>query len=59
MTGILSMIHTPSTSAASLVPLTRFLILWSATSRAWSGEPWLDFSSMLNGENSRSSVATR
>lgn len=52
MTGILSMIHTPSASAASLVSSTRFLIFWSATSRAWSGEPWLGFSSMLNGENS-------
>ena len=48
---------TPSFSAASLVPSTRFLIFWKATSRAKSGEPWLGFSSMLNGEKPQSSVA--
>ena len=34
----------------------RLGFLLKATSRAWSGEPWLGFSSMLNGENPQSSV---
>ena len=34
-----------------------WLIFWKATSRAKSGEPWLGFSSMLNGEKPQSSVA--
>jgi hypothetical protein len=29
----------PSFPAASLVPVTRFVIFWNATSRAKSGEP--------------------
>ena len=46
----------PSFSAASRVPSTRFLIFCQAVSRAKSGEPWLGFSSMLNGEKPQSSV---
>ena len=30
---------TPSFSAAIRVPLTRFVIFWNATSRAYSGDP--------------------
>ena len=48
---------TPSFSAASLVPCTRLLIFCQAVSRAKSGDPWLGFSSMLNGEKPQSSVA--
>ena len=46
----------PSFSAASRVPSTRLVIFWKAVSRAKSGDPWLGFSSMLNGENPQSSV---
>jgi Transcriptional regulator len=47
----------PSFSAASFVPSTRLVIFCHAVSRAKSGEPWLGFSSMLNGEKPQSSVA--
>jgi bifunctional ADP-heptose synthase (sugar kinase/adenylyltransferase) len=46
----------PSLSAARRVPSTRLAIFWNAMSRAKSGEPWLGFSSMLNGEKPQSSV---
>src|ERR1700733_6312633 len=45
----------PSFSAASFVPSTRLVIFCHAVSRAKSGDPWLGFSSMLNGENPQSS----
>ena len=47
----------PNASEAMRAPSTRDRVFWNATSRAMCGEPCFGFTSMLNGEKPRSSVA--